>query len=165
MHQPSAQPAQSSNGKAQAQAQHGSAHATFMPFAEPVPPVPGPAKSLSRSRDRVPAPCAGPQRPWSLHTLHQTPTVQSHHFGGRHAPLREASEAIYVARLQTKPDRPAAQPRGRLRHSPVQRRQYYTSKTPQGAASALEGATSAGRKERPAPWRAPPRHGVGAVRA
>ena len=44
------------------------------------------------------------------------------------------------------PDRPAAQPRGRLRHSPFQRRQYHSSKVPQGAARAQAGTTSAWRR-------------------
>ena len=40
-----------------------------MPFANPIPRVPGPAKLLSRSRDQVMAPCAGPQRPWRWHCV------------------------------------------------------------------------------------------------
>ena len=43
------------------------------------------------------------------------------------------------------PDRPAAQPRGQLRHCPFQRRRYHSSKAPRGAAKALAGATSAWR--------------------
>ena len=43
------------------------------------------------------------------------------------------------------PDHTAAQPRGRLRRSPFQRRQYYNSKAPQGAIRALAGATSSSR--------------------
>ena len=47
-------------------------------------------------------------------------------------------------RANKAPDRPAAQPRGRLRRSPFQR-QFNNSEAPQGAARALADATSAWR--------------------
>ena len=77
-------------------------------------------------------------------TVNTNGTVPSFGWQARAATRSERGRPRRTPANET-PDRPAAQPRGRLRRSPFQRRQHHSSKVPQGAARALAGATSAWR--------------------
>ena len=82
-------------------------------------------------------------------TVFTAPTVQIHPSGGRHVPLREASEATRVARPQTK---------RRTAQRPSREGAFGTP-----LFSVVSTTLLKLREERAGPWRAPRRRGVGAA--